>query len=156
MEYQRKGLHQGYWRLKGNLTIPDEAAIVKMVKPEDVALTESMQVGQQQLLDAGFSGTTDDADDEQATIVKAKDGTPLTITQQLAPWMTTKNVLQAAQQKAMLKLYGEGDPTGRGEAFSYLKVSMKDVFVKQGEKKPESKPIVRALLDSTDGDCPRA
>ena len=109
-----------------------------MVKPEDVVLTESMQVGQQQLLDAGYSANTDEGDDEQATIVKAKDGTPLTITQQLAPWMTTKNVLQAAQHKAMLKLYGEGDPTGRGEAFSYLKVSMKDVFVREGEKKPGS------------------
>ncbi|CAG7847620.1 Putative transcription initiation factor TFIID 111 kDa subunit AltName: Full=TAFII-111; AltName: Full=TBP-associated factor 111 kDa [Serendipita indica DSM 11827] len=136
MEYQRKGPHQGFWRLKPNLTIPDESTIVKMVKPEDVVLTESMQVGQQQLLDAGYSADTNEADDEQATIVKAKDGTPLTITQQLAPWMTTKNVLQAAQHKAMLKLYGEGDPTGRGEAFSYLKVSMKDVFVREGEKKP--------------------
>ncbi|KIM19627.1 hypothetical protein M408DRAFT_334323 [Serendipita vermifera MAFF 305830] len=136
MEYQRKGPHQGFWRLKQNLVIPDESSIVKMVKPEDVVLTESMQVGQQQLLDAGYSANTDEADDEQATIVKAKDGTPLTITQQLAPWMTTKNVLQAAQHKAMLKLYGEGDPTGRGEAFSYLKVSMKDVFVREGEKKP--------------------
>jgi len=138
MEYQRKGPHQGFWRLKANLTIPDENTIVKMVKPEDVVLTESMQVGQQQLLDAGYSANTDEGDDEQATIVKAKDGTPLTITQQLAPWMTTKNVLQAAQHKAMLKLYGEGDPTGRGEAFSYLKVSMKDVFVREGEKKPGS------------------
>ncbi|PVF94488.1 hypothetical protein CPB86DRAFT_876346 [Serendipita vermifera] len=136
MEYQRKGPHQGFWRLKGNLQIPDESSIVKMVKPEDVVLAESMQVGQQQLLDAGYSANTEEADDEQATIVKAKDGTPLTITQQLAPWMTTKNVLQAAQHKAMLKLYGEGDPTGRGEAFSYLKVSMKDVFVREGEKKP--------------------
>ena len=138
MEYQRKGPHQGFWRLKPNLAIPDESTIVKMVKPEDVVLTESMQVGQQQLLDAGYSADTNEADDEQATIVKAKDGTPLTITQQLAPWMTTKNVLQAAQHKAMLKLYGEGDPTGRGEAFSYLKVSMKDVFVREGEKKPGS------------------
>ncbi|KAG8834348.1 hypothetical protein FRC17_009116 [Serendipita sp. 399] len=136
MEYQRKGPHQGFWRLKPNLNIPDESSIVKMVKPEDVVLAESMQVGQQQLLDAGYSADTGDPDDEQATIVKAKDGTPLTITQQLAPWMTTKNVLQAAQHKAMLKLYGEGDPTGRGEAFSYLKVSMKDVFVREGEKKP--------------------
>ena len=54
-----------------------------------------------------------------------------------------------SKDPAMLKLYGEGDPTGRGEAFSYLKVSMKDVFVKQGEKKPESTSMILALLDKS-------
>lgn len=32
----------------------------------------------------------------------------------------------------MLKLYGEGDPSGRGEAFSFLKTSMKGGFRAQG------------------------
>ena len=51
----------------------------------------------------------------------------------LAPWITTKNFLQATQAKAMLRLHGEGDPTGRGEAFSFIRVSMKDIFVRAGE-----------------------
>jgi transcription initiation factor TFIID subunit 1 len=33
----------------------------------------------------------------------------------------------------MLRLHGEGDPTGRGEAFSFIRISMKDIFVKAGE-----------------------
>ena len=33
----------------------------------------------------------------------------------------------------MLKLHGEGDPTGRGEGFSFIRISMKDIFLKAGE-----------------------
>ncbi|KAJ2932284.1 hypothetical protein H1R20_g4833, partial [Candolleomyces eurysporus] len=51
----------------------------------------------------------------------------------LAPWITTKNFLYATQAKAMLRLHGEGDPSGRGEAFSFIRISMKDIFVKAGE-----------------------
>ena len=51
----------------------------------------------------------------------------------------------------MLRLHGDGDPSGRGEAFSMLRVSMKDIFVKAGEDYEQklgpcaqiSHPIVR-------------
>ena len=33
----------------------------------------------------------------------------------------------------MLKLHGEGDPSGRGEAFSFVRVSMKEIFLRAGE-----------------------
>ncbi|KAG6821389.1 hypothetical protein H0H93_014186 [Arthromyces matolae] len=124
MEYHRRGPHQGFWRLKAGWTIPSEADMLKMVTPEQVVLTESMQVGQRHLQDSGYSQVADVADGDESK---------LSIEQQLAPWITTKNFLFATQAKAMLRLHGDGDPTGRGEAFSFIRISMKDIFVKAGE-----------------------
>ncbi|KAI0095198.1 atypical/TAF1 protein kinase [Irpex rosettiformis] len=124
MEYHRRGPHQGFWRLKANLTIPSDTDMLKMVTPEQVVLAESMQVGQRHLQDSGYSYNGEEAEDDEGN---------LSIEQQLAPWITTKNFLFATQAKAMLRLHGEGDPTGRGEAFSFIRVSMKDIFVKAGE-----------------------
>jgi transcription initiation factor TFIID subunit 1, fungi type len=138
MEYHRRGPHQGFWRLKPNWTIPSDAEMLKMVTPEQVVLTESMQVGQRHLQDSGYGQGTDDAEgDEQSK---------LSIEQQLAPWITTKNFLFATQAKAMLRLHGDGDPTGRGEAFSFIRISMKDIFVKAGED-------YEAKLGRFRGDC---
>lgn len=123
MEYHRRGDHQGFWRLKEGWTVPTDANMLKMVTPEQVVLAESMQVGQRHLQDSGYS------QDEQ----KEADEYNLPIEQQLAPWITTKNFLYASQQKAMLRLHGDGDPSGRGEAFSFIRISMKDIFVKAGE-----------------------
>lgn len=124
MEYHRRGPHQGFWRLKSSWTIPSDADMLKMVNPEQVVLSESMQVGQRHLQDAGYSFNGEVAEDDEGN---------LSVEQQLAPWITTKNFLFATQAKAMLRLHGEGDPTGRGEAFSFIRVSMKDIFVKAGE-----------------------
>ncbi|KAI0756326.1 hypothetical protein C8Q80DRAFT_1127954 [Daedaleopsis nitida] len=124
MEYHRRGPHQGFWRLKSNWTIPSDTDMLKMVTPEQVVLSESMQVGQRHLQDSGYSYNGEVAEEDEGN---------LSIEQQLAPWITTKNFLFATQAKAMLKLHGEGDPTGRGEAFSFIRVSMKDIFVKAGE-----------------------
>ncbi|TFK30851.1 atypical/TAF1 protein kinase [Coprinopsis marcescibilis] len=123
MEYHRRGPHQGFWRLKSSWTLPSDVEMLKMVGPEQVVLTESMQVGQRHLQDSGYS---------QAEVSDG-DESKLSIEQQLAPWITTKNFLYATQAKAMLRLHGEGDPSGRGEAFSFIRISMKDIFVKAGE-----------------------
>lgn len=125
MEYHRRGPHQGFWRLKPNWVVPSKPEMLKMVGPEQIVLSESMQVGQRHLQDAGYSGTQDTGGGD--------DDSHLSIEQQLAPWITTKNFIFATQAKAMLRLHGEGDPTGRGEAFSFIRVSMKDIFVKAGE-----------------------
>ncbi len=124
MEYHRRGPHQGFWRLKATWSIPSDSDMLKMVTPEQVVLSESMQVGQRHLQDLGYSYNGEVAEEDEGN---------LSIEQQLAPWITTKNFLFATQAKAMLKLHGEGDPTGRGEAFSFVRVSMKDIFVKAGE-----------------------
>ncbi|KAJ7170107.1 TAF1 transcription initiation factor TFIID subunit TAF1 [Mycena filopes] len=127
MEYHRRGPHQGFWRLKPDWVIPSDADMLKMVTPEQVVLTESMQVGQRHLQDAGYSQAADAVSEDK------DDQSNLSVEQQLAPWITTKNFLFATQAKAMLRLHGEGDPTGRGEAFSFIRISMKDIFVKAGE-----------------------
>ena len=114
------------WEMRPGEDIPDRDSIRTMVKPEDVCLLESMQVGQQHLQDAGFSKGDDESEEEEG-----KEGQ--SIEQQLAPWFTSRNFLNAAQGKAMLQLHGEGDPSGRGEAFSFIKTSMKGGFRAMGE-----------------------
>ena len=115
------------WEMKPGEPVPDEDLIQTLIRPEDVCLLESMQVGQQYLHDAGY-GQDDDEDDDDA-----KEGENQTLEQELAPWKTSKNFINATQGKAMLKLHGEGDPSGRGEAFSFIKTSMKGGFKAIGE-----------------------
>lgn len=118
------------WKMRPGETVPDEEVVRTMVKPEDVCLLESMQVGQQHLQDAGFSKDDDESEDDDA-----KEGQ--SVEQQLAPWFTSRNFLHATQGKAMLQLHGEGDPSGRGEAFSFIKTSMKGGFRAMGESVAE-------------------
>ncbi|WFD43991.1 hypothetical protein MPSI1_002656 [Malassezia psittaci] len=113
-------------RLNPNVPIPDEAELQKLLTPEHICLVEGMQVGQRHLLDAGFTKTAEGHEDEG-------DETKMDIEQLLAPWITSKNFLHATQGKAMLKLHGDGDPSGRGEAFSFVRVSMKEIFLRAGE-----------------------
>lgn len=111
------------WEMQGKATVPDEEIIRSFISPEDVCLLESMQVGEQRLDDEGYGLEQDETMNEDE---EAKEGQA--VEEQLAPWQTSKNFRSAASNKAMLQLYGEGDPTGRGEAFSFLKVSMKGGF----------------------------
>lgn len=115
------------WEMRPGEPIPDEDVLKSYVKPEDVCLLESMQVGQQHLHDAGYDRDEDEAADDDE--VKENDS----LEQQLAPWKTSRNFLLATQGKAMLQLHGGGEPTGRGEAFSFIKTSMKGGFKALGE-----------------------
>jgi len=126
MEFQRKGADQGYWQLKPTYRVPDESELLKAATPELVCLTEAMQVGLRHLQDAGYGQAEEGG--------AGDDDSKLDIEQQLAPWITTKNFMNATANKAMLKLHGEGDPSGRGEAISFLRVSMKDIFLRAGEE----------------------
>ncbi|KAF1988187.1 hypothetical protein K402DRAFT_30707 [Aulographum hederae CBS 113979] len=112
------------WVLKPGHTVPTEETVRGMINPERVCLLDAMQVGRQRLSDAGYSANEKDNDE-------LRDGA--SIEEQLAPWQTTKNFLNASQNKAMLMLHGEGDPTGRGEGFSFIKTSMKGGFRPVGE-----------------------
>jgi len=124
MDYDKD---RGWLPRKGE-AVPDEATIRSWLKPEDIALLESMQVGDRQLQDAGYNKDEEDIDRDDE---EEKDGQ--TLDQQLAPWQTSKNFLNACQGKAMLMLHGEGDPSGRGEAFSFIRTSMKGGFKEIGE-----------------------
>jgi len=124
MDYDKD---RGWLPRKGE-TLPDEVTIRSWLKPEDIALLDAMQVGDRQLQDAGYNKDEEDIDREDE---EDRDGQ--TLDQQLAPWQTSKNFLNACQGKAMLMLHGEGDPSGRGEAFSFIRTSMKGGFKEIGE-----------------------
>ncbi|KAI0397373.1 hypothetical protein F5Y17DRAFT_370357 [Xylariaceae sp. FL0594] len=108
------------WHLRENDTMMDEPAIRAMIKPEDVCLVEAMQVGRQLMENAGFDPK--DKDDNEEGVDE-----PLVV--QLAPWRISKNFLDASAGKAMVALHGEGDPTGHGLGFSFIKTSMKGGYI---------------------------
>ncbi|KAG0348981.1 hypothetical protein BG004_003143 [Podila humilis] len=143
-EFQRKGNNTGYWKLKASTPLPSEEDIRKMVTPEMVCLYESMLVGQRHLLDAGY-GKAADGEEDNADDTESK----MDIEEQLAPWITTRNFINATQGKAMLKLWGPGDPTGRGEGFSFIRISMKDIFLREGESLEERLAQIEQLPKST-------
>ncbi|KAF2459449.1 hypothetical protein BDY21DRAFT_338291 [Lineolata rhizophorae] len=115
------------WRPKPNEGIPDFETMRGWIKPEDICLIDSMQVGYMHLQDAGYHHEESNSEEPK----EEKEGA--SVDEQMAPWVTTKNFLNACQGKAMLKLHGEGDPSGRGEAFSFIKTSMKGGFKAIGE-----------------------
>ncbi|KAE9964663.1 hypothetical protein BLS_008150 [Venturia inaequalis] len=94
------------------------------IQPEDVCLIDSMQVGHRALQDSGYGKGADS---------EADVGDNAAIDEKLAPWRASKNFLVACGDTAMIALHGEGDPTGRGEGFSFAKISMKGGFQAPGE-----------------------
>ena len=127
MKYERlPNRDGGVWVPLPKQVVPDEDTLRGWVKPEDVCLLDSMQMGVQHLQDLGIKDgkeVDDDKDVDDTAHIEKK----------LAPWRSTKNFLNATQGKAMLELHGEGDPTGRGEGFSFVKTSMKGGFQSLGE-----------------------
>ena len=126
-----------YWKPLDPV-LPDQDTIRSWVQPEDVCLLESMQVGQQHLHDTGFGNDADSGEkenqkkkDEDKDDNDDEDGESFEL--QMAPWKASRNFLLASQGKAMLKLHGDGDPTRRGEGFSFIKTSMKGGFKAIGE-----------------------
>ncbi|KAK7739901.1 hypothetical protein SLS53_005494 [Cytospora paraplurivora] len=111
-----------HWTLKEGEKLMDPETINSMVQPEDVCLMDAMQVGAYEVEKAGFAIDQSDLDKDD----EAEAGN---LANQLAPWRTTKAFIDATTGKAMLKLRGEGDPTGRGLGFSFIKTSMKGGFL---------------------------
>ncbi|OTA68594.1 hypothetical protein K449DRAFT_323347 [Hypoxylon sp. EC38] len=108
------------WVLQEGQTLMEESAIRSMIKPEDACLIEAMQVGQQLLANAGYDPKDRDEDD---------DGVEEPLVAKMAPWELTKNFIDASAGKAMVALHGEGDPTGHGLGFSFIKTSMKGGYI---------------------------
>lgn len=147
LQYDRDSGEKGMWRLKPNEVLPDENAIRAMIKPEDVSLLDAMQLGIKELEDAGYDprnanieddaqgqddGDEDDGDDDASKVAKAKkqqEKQEETLADKMAPWKTTKAFIDASAQKAMLQLHGEGDPTGHGLGFSFIRTSMKGGYI---------------------------
>lgn len=50
------------------------------------------------------------------------------VDEELSPWSSTRNFVNSNQTKAMLQLNGDGDPTGIGLGFSFLRSTQKSSF----------------------------
>ena len=80
---------------------------------------ESMQAAHQHLKDAGYrSGITMEEEEEDDSNVVDEEV-------KLAPWRTTRNVLNACDGKGMVQMTGIGDPTGRGEGYNFMRVPLR-------------------------------
>jgi len=134
------------WRMKGNEPVPDEASIRAMIKPEDVCVIDAMQVGARHLEDAGLVVEDKDKDKDVDVEIDEDDGDSLE--QHLAPWRTSKAFLDAASDKAMVRLHGPGDPSGCGLAFSFIKTSMKGGYLEGIQQGPHSSKAARAAMDA--------
>ncbi|CCE85495.1 Piso0_005092 [Millerozyma farinosa CBS 7064] len=164
MDYQRHGDDQGYWKIKGSDSVPTENEIKAMISPEDVAMLDSMQHGQQILEDLVYLFGETKREETKREYRKAKDESNMdenarekerakerereekqrkqkeksekdkddigdvAVDEELAPWNSTRNFINANQSKAMLQLNGEGDPTGIGLGYSFLRVTQKSSF----------------------------
>lgn len=115
---------QGVWRLKSSVAPPTREEILETVTPEQVVLAEAALVGAQRLQDAGY-GSADLYDEGES------------LEEQLAPWKTTRSFVSAATKGKMMKLHGEGDPTGRGEGFNFIPALGTAPFVKASDE-PEA------------------
>ena len=109
------------WKMKPGENTPEETIIRSMVKPEEVCVIDAMQVGARHLEDSGYAAQEDEEGDD--------DPKEKSLEQELAPWKTSKAFLEASADKAMLQLHGEGDPSGHGLAFSFIKTSMKGGYI---------------------------
>ncbi|KAM0335286.1 hypothetical protein ACHAQA_000331 [Verticillium albo-atrum] len=140
-------MDKGQWKLKPGETLMDEAGIRAMVKPEDVCLIDGMQLGMQILEDAGFDPNNvnldedneepEEEEDDRTTAKggkKAADKNEDKLADKMAPWKTSKAFIDACAGKAMLKLHGEGDPTGHGLGFSFIRTSMKGGYIETVQK----------------------
>ena len=103
--------------------------VLELVTPESAMMYEAMQVGARHLYDAGYAKTAEGKEEDEF----GDEAGGLDIEQQLAVWSTTLNYKRAESQKAWVAVHGEGDPTGRGEGFSFLRSNMKGYFLRRGE-----------------------
>lgn len=153
MEYQRHGDDQGFWKIRNSDVVPTEEEIRTMLTPEDVSLLDSMQYGVQTWEDyTALYGEDaekeskreskkeklkedDEGESSQPEKPKKKDKedkergeTEDDVDDELTPWSSSRNFVISNQTKAMLQLNGEGDPTGIGLGFSFLRSTQKNTF----------------------------
>jgi transcription initiation factor TFIID subunit 1 len=150
-DFQRGGDDSGWWTLKESFSLPNEEELQKMVSPESVCCFESMLAGQQHLVDKGISTFTNVGTIPQA-ITGLPEGDPLKQRAMLVenellltPWNLTYNFISSMQGKGRLQLTGLGDPTGRGEMISYLRMPQKVIQQKQKQLK-ENIPKYQVFL----------
>ena len=116
------------WQMRDGQPVPTEEQTRAMISPEDACLVEAMEVGQQAFEDSGYGKA-----DQELDVDQDQEDEEGNVEQLTAPWALSRNFQQACQGKAMLELHGEADPTGRGQALSFIKTSMKGGFKAVGQ-----------------------
>ena len=153
----REANRPGYWTLRIDPDNPEkdqtkylkgEEEIRQLIKPEDTCLLDGMYLGMKMLEEAGYDprlaalNEDDDGEGEEGKAAKAgkKSGEKgeESSAEKMAPWKTTKAFIDASNNKAMLQLHGEGDPTGHGLGFSFIRTSMKGGYLEQFQNGPMS------------------
>ncbi|KAK4231175.1 putative transcription initiation factor [Podospora fimiseda] len=119
------------WALPVGEELMAESEIRSLVRPEEVCLLDSMQVGAHELENGGYE--VNDAALKDDDNIEAGDGEipPDALANRMAPWRLTKAFIDASHGKAMIAVHGPGDPTGKGLGVSYLRTSMKGGFLEQ-------------------------
>ncbi|KAI9029374.1 hypothetical protein DFJ74DRAFT_658180 [Hyaloraphidium curvatum] len=143
-QFQRKSSHTTMWRLAPGAQLQSEAWIQKQVSPEDVCTIQSMLSAAQRLIDGGRQISDVMGDDAGEDVDVMRD-----MEEDLAPWNTTKNFLMAVQGKNMIKVYGDGEPTGRGEALNMLKFPKEGTFLREEDARrgKQGEPFRSSLLE---------
>lgn len=138
--FKRGGDECGSWLLKPEYNLPSDEVLRSKTPPDDVALYECMLAGAQRLQDIGIERLHHVNIQLHSAVQSFGDGHPLRRAAKLieeelllTPWNLTSNFVNAMQGKCLLQLTGFGDPSGRGEAFSFVRQPQKIV----GNKKEE-------------------
>lgn len=119
----RTGHDSGTWRMRKDAPILTEEDIRALITPEMICQYESMLTGQQRLNDAGLMEAPEietGLEDENSSM-EVNESAEV----RLAPWNLSANFINATMSRCTLQLHGIGDPSGRGEAFSFVKVPLK-------------------------------
>ncbi|CAF0755218.1 unnamed protein product [Didymodactylos carnosus] len=147
-DFKRTGVHCNWWVLRNDFRIPTEEEIRQLVSPEHCCAFYSMQAAEQRLKDAGygekclFVPADEEADDNETGKIEDE--------VKCAPWHTTKAYLDSLKGKCWLQLSGVADPTGTGEAFSFVRIS-----AKPNAKEEAEVAQARKTVTGTDADLRR-
>jgi len=142
-DFQRGGDDSGWWTVKDQSQLPNEDELRGMVTPEMVCLYESMLAGQYRLQSTGVTRFTSTSPSFAAALQQLDETSDTNMMRaalaleeelHLTPWNLTGNFVNAMQGKGLLQLAGVGEPSGRGEAFSYLKMPQKGTTKTRKEK----------------------
>lgn len=128
----RTGHDSGTWKLRSDAPNLNEDDLRALVTPEMICQYESMLAGQQRLNDAGFMDVPEMDGIEDETVIDSESAEV-----RLAPWNLSSNFISATAGKCTLELRGAGDPSGRGEAFSFVKAPLRMVVSSKLSSIPE-------------------
>jgi len=160
--------HEKYWRpmIDENGVNKTELELEKVdMSPEELVLHAAMGQAEQWLIDRGHPLPAN-AKDEKVLIKDMNDSRDLVgderdryIETRLAPWYRSQNYASAAQTSLasgtgsnalanVLQLKDEGDPTSRGEGFSLLECSRKQMPESESVRHVELGPYIKESANS--------